>query len=212
MMGRHETDCRFRKDPLTLIGAPVQQHLGKTGIIRDRGDQTGPAGFEAGFLLHGVLDRQMREGIDLVRLSVDVDFGKAPLFGLGHVETGILHPQRVEDPLLQERAEALAAHDLYDRAKDIRGSPVHELGARLEHERAGAQALRHLHRSDLLRGPQLRDGLIEDLLRITDAEQGDEILRHRPDRWSSTEGPGSPPDAPRAQGPPLSRRSAPGNS
>ena len=52
-----------------------------------------------------------------------------------HPEVGLGHPERFEDPLLQEHVERLTGHDLDDASEHVGRHAVVPLAAGLEHER-----------------------------------------------------------------------------
>ena len=151
VVGEHRLDRLARQDARAVPLAAVQHHLQERGVVGGRRQQAGPG------------RERLARALDVVSLAHHVAGVGRPLeaaavadrridrrqpaqLARGQEEVRVGHPERVEQPLLQERAEGLAADLLDHRAQDVgvvavdpplAGMPVHrqrgEAGHRVAH-------------------------------------------------------------------------------
>ena len=127
---RHQFQRLAADDPGAVQRAAAQQHLAEPRIVHRGRDQPAAAGFHHRLFQHV-------EELDLVAVpGIDREgLGEAAGIGLGGVERGLVHLQRRQDPLGQERAERLAGDDFDDPAEHVGRAAVVPFGARLAHQR-----------------------------------------------------------------------------
>ena len=86
--------------------------------------------------------RRQRNGPSRTRLGA-IERGQARLAILGDPPGGVVHPQRPEQALLHQDVERLAGHNLQHSPEHVEPEGVVPLGARLEEEWQGGEAVAH---------------------------------------------------------------------
>ena len=108
---------------MAIERASIEQHLQECAVVRDGRGKPGAAG-EVGVILQRIVwsDRLVAEDLpgvllEFARRRLPVELDQAAGLGVGHAEVGVVHAERLEDPLPEERVEGLS-RDLFDEAAE----------------------------------------------------------------------------------------------
>src|SRR5712691_5346458 len=108
VVGRHQLDRGPREDALASVHALVQHHPAESEEVVDRRDEAARARFEYGRPREAAAARRVEEhGLAGGEIGL-VGGREAVELRLGHAERGVLHAERREDALAEERLQRLA--------------------------------------------------------------------------------------------------------
>ena len=143
MVGRHELDRLRAEQPHAVEFAAPSHHLAEAQVVHGRGDQPAAAGVEGGVFVVG--EGFLAHLHERFFFSVPVVVGQEAIHLLRrHVEERVHHAEGLEEALLEEDVEGLAAQALHDEAGHVHGDAVVPPIARLELQRQFGKALGEL--------------------------------------------------------------------
>jgi len=128
LVARHLIDRLRLEQALAVQLAAVEQHLQEAPVIMGGGSKSCPAGVIMIVVRDGVrggidkgpsLDFPIADAADGFFVVHCVQSGQPRALLLGHKETGVVHLERLENPLAEEFIERLAGDDFDDSAKHI---------------------------------------------------------------------------------------------
>ena len=137
VVGGHERHGVGAEQPHTAQLAAVQQALQKPRVIGGGGHQPTTTGLHGGHTARV----QHPQGNATVRV-VGQRLGNAVVVLGQHGKTGVLHPERGKNGLVQVLAQRLAGDDLQQAAQHVGGAAVFPHRARRVHQRQGRELCR----------------------------------------------------------------------